>query len=377
MADLGELRGEASRLRNKILRSVAPFDLDQLRSEIAELEAKSQEPNFWDDSDKARSTTRRMAALNSELENITALTSGSKDLLELIDLAVAEKDPSLNDQITTELAALSEKFRATQTHLQLRGTYDKHSAIISVKAGAGGVDAQDWTEILLRMYTRWGERQGYDVTLLDSSEGEEAGMKSATLRLNGPYAYGYLLGERGVHRLVRLSPFNSANLRHTSFALVEVLPEVEDIPEVEINPDDIKFDFFRASGHGGQNVQKNSTAVRLKHLPTNITVSVQNERSQLQNKDIAMRILYARLADLKEQERRRHMAELKGEHRSAEFGNQVRSYVMHPYQMVRDHRTDLKVADIRSVLDGNLDDFIRVYLEQGVDLSEVVKPTNN
>ena len=229
------------------------------------------------------------------------------------------------------------------------------------------MDAQDWAEILVRMYTRWAERRGFHAEVLDQTPGDEAGIKSATIKIDGKYAYGYLRSERGVHRLVRLSPFDADHRRHTSFALVEVLPEADETEQVKINPDDLRVDVFRASGNGGQNVQKNSTAIRVTHLPTNIVVAVQNERSQAQNREVAMRILLSRLVDLDMQQKAEERAALKGEHVSAEFGRQVRSYVQHPYQMVKDHRTDFQTGDAQAVLDGDLDDILKSYLSSQVE----------
>jgi len=246
--------------------------------------------------------------------------------------------------------------------LQLSGEYDDRAAILYVKQGAGGVDAQDWAEMLLRMYTRWAERRGFGADVLDFTPGDEAGIKSAAIKIDGKFAYGYLRSERGVHRLVRLSPFDADHRRHTSFALVEVLPEADESEEVKVNQDDLRVDVFRASGNGGQNVQKNSTAIRLTHLPTNLVVAVQNERSQAQNREVAMRILLSRLVDLDMQKKAEERAKLKGEHVSAEFGRQVRSYVQHPYQMVKDHRTDFQTTAAQAVLDGDLDELLKSYL---------------
>ena len=248
----------------------------------------------------------------------------------------------------------------------LSGEYDGRSAIIALHAGAGGVDSQDWVRMLMRMYLRWAERRGFDRDVLDVSPGEESGVKSSVIQISGANAYGYLRAERGVHRLVRLSPFDGNHARHTSFALVEVMPEVEEGVDVTINTDDIKIDTFRAGGHGGQNVQKNSTAVRITHLPSGLRVVCQNERSQHQNKEIAMRILLSRLVELEMKRRTDELAKIKGEHISPEWGNQIRSYIIHPYQMVKDHRTDLSVSDADGVLDGDIDGFIETYLSSTV-----------
>ena len=277
-------------------------------------------------------------------------------------MAVDEKEQSLTGQIEQEKADVQELLEKMELDLQMTGEYDSRPAILSVKSGAGGVDAQDWADMLVRMYARWAESRGFKWELMHRAPGEEAGIRSSTIRVEGSNAYGYLQTERGVHRLIRLSPFDSDHRRHTSFALIEVLPEPEDEEEVKINPDDLHYDFFRASGHGGQSVQKNSTAVRVKHIPTGIVVSVQNERSQLQNRQTALHILQARLLDLEMQKRREKQRRLKGEHIAAEFGNQARSYFIHPYQMVKDHRTNFQMTDAVKVLDGNINGFLEASL---------------
>ncbi len=303
-----------------------------------------------------------LASMKAEYDAWTEVDGSSANLKELAELAIQESDDSMTVQLETELERIRKKVEGLEFSLHLSGEYDERPAILAVKSGAGGVDAQDWTEMLFRMYCRWAEKQGFTVEILDETPGDEAGLKSAAARLDGRHAYGYLRSERGVHRLVRLSPFDSDHRRHTSFALVEVLPEPDEEEEVTINPDDIRLDVFRAGGHGGQNVQKNSTAVRITHLPTNIVVAVQNERSQLQNREVAMRILHARLVDLDMQRRAEERAKLKGEHVSAEFGRQVRSYVLHPYQMVKDHRSDFQTGDAESVLEGDIGDLLKANL---------------
>lgn len=310
---------------------------------------------------------RKLAAVRGELETWTNLSGDVASTAELFALAVEEGDDALGSQLATDLKKHSKTVETLEFELQLSGEYDSRSAILYVKQGAGGVDAQDWAEILVRMYTRWAERRGFAADVLDLTPGDEAGVKSATIKIDGKYAYGYLRSERGVHRLVRLSPFDADHRRHTSFALVEVLPEADETEEVKINPDDLRIDVFRASGNGGQNVQKNSTAIRLTHLPTNLVVAVQNERSQAQNREVAMRILLSRLVDLDMQKKAEERAALKGEHVSAEFGRQVRSYVQHPYQMVKDHRTDFQTGDAQAVLDGDLDELLKSYLSSQME----------
>ena len=309
---------------------------------------------------------RRMAGLKDELESWTGLESSARDLGELLDLALAEGDESLTLALSEEVVELGSTLEELEFRLMLSGEFDDHNAILALHAGAGGVDSQDWVQILMRMYLRWAERRGFKAEVLDVSPGDEAGIKSAVMQISGLFAYGYLKAEKGVHRLVRISPFDGNHARHTSFALAEVMPEVESGGEITVGPDDIRIDTFRAGGHGGQSVQKNSTAVRITHLETGVRVSCQNERSQHQNKEIAMRILVSRLLELQRQKEAEELAKIKGEHISPEWGNQIRSYVLHPYQMVKDHRTEHTVSDTSTVLDGDLDEFVMSYLKSTV-----------
>ena len=310
---------------------------------------------------------RKLASVRSELETWTSLSSEVASTVELFALAVEEGDDVLGAQLATDLKKYSKSVESLEFELQLSGVNDARAAFLTVTQGAGGVDAQDWAEILLRMYTRWAERRGFDAEIVDLTPGDEAGIKSGTIKIDVKYAYGYLRSEVGVHRLVRLSPFDADHRRHTSFARVEVLPEADESEEVKINTDDLRVDVFRASGNGGQNVQKNSTAIRLTHLPTKLVVAVQNERSQAQNREIAMRIMLSRLVDLDIKAKAEERAKIKGEHVSAEFGRQVRSYVQHPYQMVKDHRTDFQTGDAQSVLDGDIDDLLKSYLSSQME----------
>lgn len=303
---------------------------------------------------------KKLAALGEEIEDWQKLNQRFADTLELLKL----NDDGLRPELEKEVADLEAEVAKRELSAMLSGGYDQGNALLAIHSGAGGIDAQDWAQMLERMYLRWAEKHDYQTEILDFSEGEEAGIKSATIAVNGRYAYGYLRPEKGVHRLVRLSPFDAAHRRHTSFALVEVLPQVEDDTEVDINPDDLRIDVFRSSGAGGQNVQKNATAIRITHIPTGIVVTCQNERSQLQNRGNAMRVLRARLLERKQQAQAEEIAELRGEYTKAEWGSQIRSYVLHPYQMVKDHRTDYEVGNTQAVLNGDIDGFIEAYLRK-------------
>ena len=309
---------------------------------------------------------RRLSSARARIATWRGLETRVRDLLDLIELAAAEADADTAADIERDSSSIEKQFEDLEFELTLSGPYDDRNAILAIHAGAGGTESQDWAEMLLRMFLRWCEQRGFPAEVVDLMPGEEAGLKSATIEITGPHAYGYLKSERGVHRLVRLSPFDSENRRHTSFALVEVLPEANDAAEVKVNPDDLRVDVFRASGHGGQNVQKNSTAIRITHLPTNIVVTCQNERSQHRNRESAMRVLEARLIELEIKRTEQERAQLKGEHVSAGWSNQIRSYVLHPYKMVKDHRTSYETSDAQGVLDGDLDEFIKAYLKTTV-----------
>lgn len=308
-----------------------------------------------------------MSLLQEEVEEWNGLARRARDLRELLDLAAEEGDESLQVEIQADVEQVKGDLGRSEFRLLFQGEYDGNDALLAIHAGAGGTDSQEWTERLLRMYLRWADSRGFKARVIDSSPGEEAGFKSVTAEIAGRYAYGYLKAERGVHRLVRLSPFDAAHRRHTSFALAEVLPSIGDATEVEIDPKDLRIDTFRSSSAGGQHVNKTDSAVRIVHIPTGIVATCQNERSQAQNRVMALRVLKARLLERELQERESEQARLKGKHVSAEWGNQIRSYVMHPYTMVKDHRTNYETHDVDAVLDGDLDDFIEVYLRSSID----------
>jgi peptide chain release factor 2 len=342
------------------------FDISALESHAASLEGQTLAPGFWDDPQSAQDVMRRLSRARETIDTWRGIDKQVADLLDLVELAESEADLATAADIEHDTAALDSRLGDLEFELTFSGPYDDRSAIIAIHAGAGGTESQDWAEMLLRMYLRWCERRGFTAEIIDQMPGEEAGIKSATVEVNGAHAYGFLKSERGVHRLVRLSPFDSENRRHTSFALVEVLPEATDAAEVKINPDDIRVDVFRASGHGGQNVQKNSTAIRITHIPTNIVVTCQNERSQHRNRESAMRVLEARLIEIELKKQEEERAKIKGEHVSAGWANQIRSYVLHPYKMVKDHRTGYETSDAAAVLDGDLDEVMRSYLKATV-----------
>jgi peptide chain release factor 2 len=350
------------------------FDVAAKEKEIAGLEKESAGPGFWDDQTGAQRQMRRLSDLRDEVSIWRNLSRRASDALDLLDLAEAEEDESLTGEIAAEVDALAAALEKMEFQLRMAGQHDRSDALLSIHAGAGGTESQDWAQMLLRMYLRWAEDSGYRTEILDSMPGEEAGLKSATALIEGPWAYGYLKMERGVHRLVRLSPFDAAHRRHTSFALVEVMPDIEDDIEININPDDLRIDVYKSSGAGGQHVQKNATAVRIIHEPTGIMVTCQNERSQTQNRETAMRILRGRLYDLEQRKREEEQARLKGVHVEAGWGNQIRSYVLHPYKMVKDHRTGYEVGNAEAVLDGRLDDFIEAALRQSVGGLQPLSP---
>lgn len=337
------------------------FDLPDKVAQARTLEEESTAPDFWDDQ---RAAQQKMQALNALQEQIGVWDRLKQRTQDALDLAeIAEDDAEMLAELDSEASSLDEELEKREFTLALNGKYDSGGAIISIHAGAGGTEAQDWAAMLQRMYLRWSEKRGYATEITDMTQGEEAGIKSVTITVDGPYAYGYLQAERGTHRLVRLSPFDAGNRRHTSFAKLEVMPIIDEDIEIEIAPNDIRMDVFLSSGAGGQSVQKNATAVRLHHLPTGIVVSCQNERSQTQNREIALRILRGKLYAIEQEKIAAEKARLKGENVQADFGSQIRSYVLHPYQMVKDLRTNVETASPQTVLDGDLDQFIEAWLK--------------
>ncbi len=363
MLQFEELRLSLQNLEPELKDLAEALGLESMRKEIAELDQKSTAPDFWNDMEKSQKILQRSSSLKNKIASYEKLKSSYEDLMALIELADEEGDVSLLPQAREEFDGFKKRLESQRLATLLTGEYDGKNAILTFHAGAGGTEAQDWAEMLYRMYCRWGERHGFAVKTLDYLDGEEAGLKSASVLIEGENAYRFLKSEVGVHRLVRISPFDASGRRHTSFASLEVMPEIDDTIEVEINPDDIKIDYFRASGAGGQKVNKTSSAVRLTHIPTGIVVSCQVERSQYQNRDVAMRMLKSKLMEIKEREHLDKIEDIKGVQKEIAWGSQIRSYVFMPYTLVKDHRTGYESGNIDSVMDGDLDGFINAYLK--------------
>jgi peptide chain release factor 2 len=341
---------------------------------MSALEAESMAEDFWSDNRKAQAQMQQLNALREEVTTWESITEQLKDLHGLAGLLEEEPDEEMQEEVSQDLTTVEQEVEKLQFALMLNGEHDERDAIMSIHAGSGGVDAQDWAEMLFRMYLRWAERHHFRTQVYDYTEGEEAGIKSVTIEISGRYVYGYLRSEIGTHRLIRLSPFDAAHRRHTSFAKVEVMPDIEDEIEITIRPDDIEVDTYRSTGAGGQHVNKTDSAVRMRHIPTGIVVTCQNERSQLQNREVAMKILKARLYERELKKREEETARLKGEHVQADFGTQIRTVTVHPYNIVKDHRTNFETGDTEGYLNGDVDPFINAYLQMnagGVYLSSI------
>ncbi len=336
--------------------------LDEAREEIEKLQKESEQDGFWNDIERSQKVQQRLKQLQNKCDKFKKLSARWDDLATLCQMGQEEDDESILPELEEEYASFEQDLDAARLETLLSGEYDANNAILSFHAGAGGTEAQDWTQMLYRMYTRWAERHGFDYKLMDWLDGEEAGLKSATIQINGENAYGYLKSENGIHRLVRISPFDASGRRHTSFAAVEVMPEITDDSSIEIRDEDIEMQVYRSSGAGGQKVNKTSSAVRLTHIPTGIVVSCQVERSQFQNRDNCMAMLRARLAEIKEREHLEKISDIKGEQMKIEWGSQIRSYVFMPYTLAKDHRTGFENGNINAVMDGDIDGFINAYL---------------
>lgn len=327
------------------------------------MEELSAKPEFWNDMENSQKVLQKIKQLKSKVERYESLHAQWEDLTTLVELGNEEEDLTVLPEVKEGFQALEENLEEIKLETLLSGEYDKNNAILTLHAGAGGTEAQDWAEMLYRMYTRWAERRGFSVKTLDFLDGDEAGLKSVTFLVEGLNAYGYAKAEKGVHRLVRISPFDASGRRHTSFASLDVMPEIEDDTTIVINPDDLKIDTYRASGAGGQHINKTDSAIRITHIPTGVVVSCQNERSQHKNKETAMKMLKSKLAEIKEREQQEKIDDIKGEQKEIAWGSQIRSYVFHPYNMVKDHRTNYEMGNIGAVMDGDLDGFINAYLK--------------
>lgn len=339
------------------------FDIPKLEKELKKLEDETMLDGFWNDSKKSGKVLRDIKSLKGKISKFTAIASETNNLIELNELLLSELDEEMVSELLKSTSKLEKGLEKLELEILLSGKYDKNNAILTLHPGAGGTESQDWAEMLYRMYTRWATSNGYTVKELDYLEGEEAGIKSVTFLVEGENAYGYLKCEMGVHRLVRISPFDAGGRRHTSFASLEVLPEITDDVEIDINSEDLRIDTYRASGAGGQHINKTDSAVRITHIPTGIVVACQTERSQIQNKETAMKMLKSKLLDLKEKEQKEKIEDLKGEQRDIAWGSQIRSYVFCPYTMVKDHRTGYEVGNVDSVMDGDITGFIEAYLK--------------
>lgn len=352
---------EVQNLQTKLTELAKVLRLDQLKKELSGLDKEMAEPKFWQDPEKAAQVQRKRSQISETLQLFDQLYADLKDIEEFAPIA-EQGDVEISKEVNTKLSRVQKSLDDLEFRRMFSGEFDHSSAILAINSGAGGTEAQDWVQMLLRMYLRWAENKGYKATIVDSLPGEEAGFKNVTATVEGPYAYGYLQAESGIHRLVRISPFDANARRHTSFASVMVLPEIDDEIEVEIDESDLRIDTYRASGAGGQHVNKTDSAVRLTHIPSGIVVACQNERSQHKNKARAMKILKARLYEKEQEERSKEREKLAGEKKEINFGSQIRSYTLQPYQLIKDHRTNVEIGNVQAVLDGSLDEFIRAFL---------------
>ncbi len=363
MIEYDEIRFSIQSLKNKIDELTEALELDKLEAQLKEIEEQTAREGFWNDTENSQKVLQKQAALKSKYNSCIGLQTRYEDALSLIEMAEEAEDPSFVDELTESYSSLAKDLDAALLQTLLSGEYDDSNAILTLHAGAGGTEAQDWVEMLYRMYMHWAEGHGYKFKQLDCLPGDDAGIKSVSFLIEGENAFGYMKGEGGVHRLVRVSPFDASGRRHTSFASLEVIPEINDDVNVEINPDDIRIDTYRASGAGGQHVNKTSSAIRITHLPTGIVVACQNERSQHQNKDMAMKMLKSKLLEIKIREHYDKIEDIKGDQMQIAWGSQIRSYVFMPYTLAKDHRTGYEMGNINAVMDGDIDGFINAYLK--------------
>lgn len=366
MIDIEECKRTIDGLKENMNEIKKTIDVAELENKVEELEKKTLQEGFWNDTKSSNTVLQELKSLKSQLkklEELSKITHTSEDLIEFLEM---ENDEELSKELLANITILQKKIEKFQIEMLLSGKFDKNNAIVTLHPGAGGTESQDWAEMLYRMYARWANRNGYHVKELDYLEGEEAGIKSVTFLIEGEYAYGYMKSEQGVHRLVRISPFDAGGRRHTSFASAEVLPEIEDNIEIEINPNDLRIDTYRASGAGGQHINKTDSAVRITHIPTGVVTSCQSERSQTMNKETAIKMLKSKLLDLKERENKEKIEDLKGEQKEIAWGSQIRSYVFCPYTLVKDHRTNYEVGNVEAVMNGEIDEFMEAYLKEQI-----------
>lgn len=367
IVQLEEIKNELINLKDDLLSLEETLSISTSKIRLKELENQTTNPSFWDSSENSQKVLSEISKLTGKIKEFEKLKNSFEDLEALVELSCEENDDSSEKDIKSQFKNIKKELKKQTLSTLLTGEYDSQNAILTFHAGAGGTESQDWVEMLCRMYTRWAEKHGYRVKMLDFLDGEEAGFKSASMLVEGANAYGYLKGENGVHRLVRVSPFDASGRRHTSFASLEVIPEINDEIKIDIAPEDIKMDVFRASGAGGQHVNKTSSAVRLTHIPTGIVVACQNERSQFQNRDTAMKILKSKLIEIKEREHLEKIEDIKGVQKEISWGSQIRSYVFMPYTLVKDHRTGCEIGNVESVMNGELDEFIDAYLKLNIN----------
>ncbi|MCR5421428.1 MAG: peptide chain release factor 2 [Lachnospiraceae bacterium] len=364
MVELDNIKTELQTYEEPLKEIRASLSLDDKARRVEELEREMEAPGFWDDTERSQKYTRELSSLKDTIARVNGLSTQYEDIQTLLEMGYEENDPQMVPEIQAEFDDFREKLENLRISTLLSGEYDKNNAILRLNAGAGGTESCDWASMLYRMYSRWAEKKGFGVEVLDFLDGDEAGIKSVTFQVNGENAYGYLKSEKGVHRLVRISPFNAQGKRQTSFVSLDVMPEINDDLDVEINDDDLRIDTYRSSGAGGQHINKTSSAIRITHIPTGIVVQCQNERSQFQNKDKAMQMLKAKLYLLKQEENAEKLSDIRGDVKEIGWGNQIRSYVMQPYTLVKDHRTNEEVAQVDKVMDGYIDPFINAYLTQ-------------